>query len=373
MKNRMSGYEKWRRFLAGENVGPMVSPLCDDWTLDIPYVWPFEEPDPFPPGHGDEILSQQMAMAEVCGWDPTFLCGGGFIPSRMDVRPEYKSIPISGGNQTETRIHTPYGDLTSIVESKTSTHTVKRLIETEADLRTMAWVTRAQMEYNEDELAKDGWRRKKALRERGLMGTWFGPPVANGVTKDESLFYLEADYPDAFQELCAASFDLAMKQLEILARSGFDYLFYCVDGTEWGSPAFFRQYVQEQTRKIFARWRELGGIILWHSCGHVKAYLEMGVFNDLHPEILETLSEPPVGNVPSLKWARDKLDPRIATKGNMPLNILLQGTTDDVRADVRRIKTATAGTRHIVGLSDDLLKNTPVANAKAFVDESRKE
>ena len=372
MNKSMSPRDKWYAFLAGENVGPMVSPLCDDWTIDIPYRWPFEEPDPFPPGHGDAILSEQMAMAGVCGWDATFLCGGGFIPARKEVHPESKTTPIPGGSRTETCIHTPYGDLTSITESMTSIHTVKRLVETEEDLRRMTWVTRMQMEYDDKQIIADGWRRKEALRERGVMGTWFGPPVGNGLSQDESLFYLAADYPDAFRELSEATAQLTMKQLDLLADAGFDYLFYCVNGTDWGSPAFFDEHVRESTRKIFAHWRKRGGFILWHSCGHVKAFVEMGAFNDLMPEILETLSERPVGNVPSLQWAREKLDPKIATKGNLPLNILLQGTAEDVRADVRRIRAQTAGTRHIVGLTDDLLKNTPLANALAFVDEARK-
>lgn len=350
----------------------MVSPLCDDWALDIPYYWPYEEPDPFPPGHQHHILSQQMAMAKVCGWDATFLCGGGFIPSRADIQPTVKTSTHNGASRTETLIHTPYGDLTSIVESKTSTHTVKRLVETEEDLRRMAWLTRAQMEYDEDEIISEGRLRKNALKGRGMMGTWSGPPVGNGLAHDESMFYLSADYPEAFQELADATHELYMKQVASLGKAGFDYMFYCVDGTEWGSPDFFQQFVQEPTRQIHKRFREYGGVILWHSCGHVKRYLEMGFFNDLLPEILETLSEPPVGNVPTLKWARGLLDPRIATKGNMPLNILLQGTPEDVRADVRRIRADTAGYRHIVGLSDDLLRDTPLANALAFVDEARK-
>jgi hypothetical protein len=372
MKSELTGGEKWRLFLTGQDVGPMVSPLCDDWTIDMPYRWPFDEPDPFPPGHPDEILSQQMAMAGVCGWDATFLCGGGFIPARPEARPQTQVTPIpGGGSRVGTRYTTPYGDLTSVTESKTSMHTVKRLIETEEDLRRMTWVVRAE-EYNADEIIADGWRRKKALRGRGVMGTWYGTPIGNGLPSDETMFYLAVDYPEAFEELAAASFDLAWKQLDLLAKAGFDYLFYCVNGTEWGSPDFFRERMLERTRRLQNRWRELGGFVLWHSCGHVKAYVELGFFNDLMPEILETLSEPPVGTVPSLRWARERLDRRIATKGNMPLNILLQGTPDDVRADVRRIRSQTAGYRHIVGLSDDLLKNTPLANALAFVDEARK-
>ena len=373
MKNTLSPRDKWLRFLAGENVGPMVSPLCDDWTLDIPFYWPYEEPDPFPPGHNDRILSEQMAMAKICGWEPTFLCGGGFMPARADIRPECTNTPIENGSRTEQRIHTPYGDLTSITESKVSTHTVKRMVETEEDIRRMTWLTRAEMEFNEEEVFKDGWRRKKVIGDRGVMGTWFGPPYGRGIARDEVLFYLEADYPEAFGELGEAGLELAMKQIEALAGAGFDYLFYCCDGTDWSSPEFFLKHVMPPTRKILARWRELGGFVLWHSCGHVKKFIEMGFYNELLPEVFETVSEPPVGDVPSLRWARERLDPRIATKGNLPLNILLQGTPDDVRADVRRIRAETAGTRHIVGLTDDLLKNTPLANALAFVDEARKE
>ncbi|MCY2924025.1 MAG: hypothetical protein NT031_01050 [Planctomycetota bacterium] len=249
MKSEVTGSEKWRLFLAGQDVGPMVSPLCDDWTIDVPYRWPFPEPDPFPPGHGDAILSEQMAMAGVCGWDATFLCGGGFIPAREEARPKTKVTPMpGGGNRVENCYTTPYGDLTCITEAKT-----------------LAWVIRAEAKYNDDEIIADGWRRKKALRERGLMGTWFGPPVGNSLPSDEKVFYLASDYPEAFAEVSAAQFDLACLQVDLLAKAGFDYLFYCVNGTEWGSPSFFRDHMQEPTRKLFKRWHDQGGVVLWHS------------------------------------------------------------------------------------------------------------
>ncbi len=54
---------------------------------------------------------------------------------------------------------------------------------------------------------------------------------------------------------------------------------------------------------------------------------------------------------------------------NVPLNVLLEGTPDDVRRAVARVKDETRGWRHIVGLSDDLLHATPLANALAFVEE----
>ena len=367
-----SARERWLAAVKGENVGPMVSPLCDDWALDIPYTWPFEEPDPFPPGHPTHSLSQQMAMAGFCGWDPTFLAGVAFPPQNSAVNGETTSRAVGDVTRHEYRVQTPYGDLTNVWESSVSNHTIKALLADEADYRRMAWLTQQQMDYDEATPIAEGKVLRHAIGDRGVLGVWFSPPIDGSVNGDEKFYHL-ADYPDAVSELWQAQKALAFKKLETYRAAGYDYLFYCVSGTEWGSPDYFQQYVLEDTREILRRWRALGGFILWHSCGLIKTFVERGFYNDpgLRPEIFETMSEPPVGDLPSLKWARERLDPSIITKGNMPLNILLNGTPEDVRADVRRIKSETAGCRHVVGLSDDVLRSTPLANCRAFVEEGK--
>jgi hypothetical protein len=312
-----------------------------------------------------------MAMAAICGWDPTFLCAVDMTPRRTDIRPEHRTTKVDGASHTETRIPTPYGDLIAISECKTTSRTLKPFLETREDYRRMAWLVRAETDYDEDTAIAQGQRLRAAIGDRGVMGIWFGPP-AMGRLQTDTMFYHLADWPDALDELHQANRDLVFKQLGTLHKAGYDYLFYCVNGTEWISPGFYRDRIREDTREIFRRWRGLGGFILWHSCGHMKRFIEDGYYNDLRPEILETCSEPPVGNLPSLKWARDRIHPDVITKGNMALNILLQGTEDDVRREVRRIRSETAGYRHVVGLSDDILKNTPLCNARALADEARR-
>lgn len=368
----LTARDKWFALLSGQDVGPMVSPLCDDWSLDIPYRWPFPEPDPFPPGHRAHILSQQMAMAGVCGWEPTLLCGIDFPARHPDLAGETKSTPIPDGTRYDQRIATPYGDLTSTWEASVTTHVLKHLLATPEDYKRMAWLTRQQANYDESVSVAQGCELRKGIGDRGVLGVWFGPPIEGSVNSDEKFFHL-VDFPEAVDELYQAQKDLALKKIETYRRAGYDYLFYCVSGTEWGSPDYFRQYVLEDTREIFRRWRDLGGFILWHSCGRIKAFVEQGFYNEpgLRPEIFETLSVPPVGDLPSLRWARERLDRDIITKGNLPLNILLQGTPEEVREGVRQIKAETAGYRHIVGLSDDVLHGTPLANAKAYVEEAR--
>ena len=345
--------EKWFHFLDGEDVGQVVSPLCDDWSLNVPYHWSYDEPDPFPPGSRHHIVSQQMAMAGICGWDPTLLA----------------AVPFEAKNKD---IQTPYGDLVSIVDHSTADYIVKSWLDSEDDYRRAIWLTQQQMDYDEDLAIQEGKIIRQGVGEKGVLGTWFGPPIVNMQNREE-IFYHLVDWPDLFDELHAVTAELTFKKLDTLRNAGFDYLFYCVSGTEWISPNFYRKYIQENTRKIINHWQSLGGFILWHSCGHLKKFIEEGFYNELKPDILETLSIPPVGNLPSLRWARERLDPDIITKGNISLEVMLNGTEDDVRSEVRKVKEETLGYRHIIGLSDDVFHNTPLANCLAFVDEARKQ
>lgn len=371
MSQNYSMREKWFYFLNGEDVGQMVSPLCDDWSLNIPYHWPYNDADPFPPGSKYHGVSQQMAMAGVCGWDPTFLAAVEFQPKNKDILPETKSKTTDGRTRIEARIQTPYGDLTSVTERLTSAHTVKAWLENEDDLRKAIWLTRQQADYDEDMAIKEGAYIRKGIGDRGVLGTWFGPPIVNLQNREE-IFYHMVDWPCLFEELHAVTSELAFKKIDTLRKAGFDYLFYCVSGTEWISPDFFRKYILENTRQIFARWRGQGGFILWHSCGHLKTFINEGFYNELKPEIFETLSVPPVGDLPSLGWALKRLSPDIITKGNIPLDVLLNGTEDEVRFCVQKVKEETQGYQHIIGLSDDILHNTPLKNCLAMVDQARR-
>jgi hypothetical protein len=367
----LTGREKWELFLANRDVPTLVSPLCDDWALDIPYHWPYDDrPDPFPPGHAFHALSQQMAMAGVCKWDPTFLASVPFEPLDPAIKGKTKVTKSGNVTRTESVIETPYGELTAVTEQGQSQHVAKSLLATEEDYRRMTWLTRQQMKYDVEAAIAAGQAQRKAVGNKGMLGTWANPPISSAVDHDQMFFHLY-DWPDAVEELRQAQRELMLARLKTLRDAGYDYLFYVVEGTEWLSPDFLTKFVLEDTREMFRAWRELGGFILWHSCGRVKLLIESGFYNQLKPDVFETITEAPVGNVPSMAWARHRLDPAIATKGNVPLELMLLGTPEQVREQVRRVRNQTRGSRHIMGLSDDILHNTPLANALAFVEESR--
>jgi len=83
--------------------------------------------------------------------------------------------------------------------------------------------------------------------------------------------------------------------------------------------------------------------------------------------VLETFAPPPTGDITDLRWARERVDPEITTKGNLDIGLLREGTPDEVAQATRDIVEATAGYRHWVGTGDAVLGGTPVENMWAMV------
>jgi uroporphyrinogen decarboxylase len=78
-------------------------------------------------------------------------------------------------------------------------------------------------------------------------------------------------------------------------------------------------------------------------------------------------------DVLSIDWnadlaeARRELDSRVALQGNVDPTILL-GPIERIRAAARKAVEKTGGVGHILNLGHGILPNTPVENAKAFVE-----
>jgi len=365
----MTGREKWAAFLAGRDVGPMVCPLCDKWGAgDIEYKWRGPDPEPFAGDDGRRNFRGQIMMAKTFNWDPLFYAAINFQPMDGDLAPVVEKSVKGDKNYTVTRIRTPHGELTRVEEDNgLTTRCLKDYLDDEPDYEKMLWLDEQIIDFDREAALEEGRKFREAVGDLGMLGTWVSPSAM--MLEISSLYYHIMDYPEAFKALREARRALSRKRLEIYREAGFDFMFYCVPGTDAISPGFFREWLEEETRDTIAWWRSTGGFTLWHGCGHVKAFVEQGTFDDMKPEVMETLSEPPVGNIPSLSWARERIGAGIITKGNIPLDVLLEGSMGDVRAEVRRVKRETAGWRHIIGLSDNILNGTPQANLHAFVDE----
>lgn len=366
------GKAKWEAFLRGEDAGAMIAPLVDRWCLDTPYFWPYDTPEPFQNMPQYHSFREQLAMAAVCGYDPLFYVAPPFVYTH-NIETKIRRFMEKDRQIIETWTETPYGKLLSIGETTLEgVHRYRKpAIEDEDDYRKYIWMVKQERLLDKDQSIDEGRNLLACVRDMGMTGTWWAPPEIAGLPF-ENAFYHMMDYPDTYREAIQVRFETDLSKLETLKRMGFDFLFYIVPGTEIYSPAIFEEFVLPYTEIIFKHWRSLGGFIVWHSCGHVTEFIRRGYYERFMPEIFETLSERPEGDLVSLKWARERLNPRIATKGNIRLPLIRDGKEEELRAQVVRVLKETKGYRHIVGGSDNIMQGTPVENFRILVDEAHR-
>jgi len=365
--------DRWMRFLHESDSGFMVSPLVDGWFLDQPFYWPYDHDLPLPLNGSTRAVVEQIAAAGICGYDPLFMISAEWIYDHP--LPESVYVHANGGkNYTNRRIETPLGCLTSLFVqdlAQKASYMDQGLIKAVQDYPAYRWYIQERANYNRQASIQATRKTIDIVRRYGPAGISI---LAPGIVQDiqiNDIFLHVQDYEDEYDEVFSLQQALLLDQLEIFREMGIDFLFCAVPGTELSSPTLFEKYFLGSCREIISKWQELGGFFVWHTCGFARTYVEKGYYNQLGMNILETLSETPVGDIPSLQWARSKLDPRIITKGNLDLSLLKSGPPDEIREAVRAIKRQCGQGRHIIAGTDDILQGTPAEHIRVMVEEAR--
>jgi hypothetical protein len=179
---------------------------------------------------------------------------------------------------------------------------------------------------------------------------------------------LAQDQPVFFQRLMDKILALDLKLQDAVAAGGADFVFLGGPGSEMISPSYYRDYLIPYSKIVTAEARRRGLLVYTHICSPVQPFLDLGFYNEMGLDLFETLSPPPVGNVQSLAEAMTKLDPAICTRGNLGLDVLLNGTPEDVRRGTETILRETAGRKHLVAAGDYLFYATPEANIAAMAE-----
>lgn len=140
-------------------------------------------------------------------------------------------------------------------------------------------------------------------------------------------------------------------------------------GLELLSPRIFDEaiipFVRETTDFIHSK----GAFTNYHICGHSHQLLKSGRINAMKPTWFETFSNPPCGDNVNLKDSLKYLDNTIISKGNLPLELLRNGTTEDIHNAVKNIIAQSSHRRHVIGQGDaTILSGTPIDNIHAYLD-----
>lgn len=172
---------------------------------------------------------------------------------------------------------------------------------------------------------------------------------------------------EGYRSLCDRILELNLALCRAVIGAGADFIFLGGPGRELMSPLLYETFMVPDSQKISAAVHDAGGMVYSHICSPIQPFLDMGYYGQMGIDLFETLSPPPVGNVTSLADARKYLPEDMCTRGNIGLDVLLNGSVEDVQRGTLEIIEATEGHKHFVAASDYLFYNIPFENVRAVV------
>ena len=184
---------------------------------------------------------------------------------------------------------------------------------------------------------------------------------------DMPLFFM--DWPERFIKSIKKVHAANMALMEALVNIGVEIVFTGSAGLELLSPNIFTEAIVPFQREFNDHARSLGCHSSYHICGHSRQLIEDKIIDQIKPTIFETCSTTPCGDNKSLSDAVNEIDEEIITKGNLPLELLRNGSPDHIAELVHQIYNETKQRRHIIGQGDaTILDGTPPENIRAFLE-----
>jgi len=196
--------------------------------------------------------------------------------------------------------------------------------------------------------------------------------TCNLFMSSETSFYLLADCPDRLEKL----FELeALRSATVTgwaAQAGADVILGAINGLELYSPDIYRRYFIPQARTLYETAHRLGLRAWTHTCGRMNRLIEEDTYRQMGPDILESLSHAPLGDVDDLRRARQKLGPDIVTRGAVNVSLFYDRNLMYIRERTQTVLAETRGFRHMIGDTNDSFPPYPKENLLALIDEVEK-
>ena len=190
---------------------------------------------------------------------------------------------------------------------------------------------------------------------------------AYGLVSIPTLLESMVTNPSLVGELLEKITDYKLEVTRNLLSMDFDAM-HCGDdlGTQLGpffSPRLFRALLKPCYRRLWRVWKDAGKFVMLHSCGRVMEFLPDLV--EIGLDVLEPVQ--PCNDLESLK---KQYGDRLTFWGGIDTQRLLPfGTPTEVRAGAARtIRTLGKGGGHIIGPSQEIMKDVPLENVIALLE-----
>jgi len=318
----------------------------------------------------DVTTDELLDVADLCGFDPILRLGSDLLWAPVEsLRVETKTEQNGETRRHTSRFSCPAGEVELVAEEprKTSATCTKDGTRSEDLYEVIEW-------YIREILDNANVMREQAVKLAGKYGgeaclcTGWMTPFELSFLAYPHIITLYLDNRERHHELMELQMELISLILDVTAKAGFDGYHTAGPPIELIGDKLYDEVATSYLERIREIAHEKGMWFSFHNCGHIRRLLEKGTYNRVMPDMFETLAPPPMGELDDLRWAREKFDSAICTRGNFDLEFLKTGDPRDISARSAEILRETSGYRHIVGTADEILSGTPVENVQAMVE-----
>ena len=282
-----------------------------------------------------------------------------------------------------TTIRTPAGTMNEVFVTPVGAPAcwVEHLVKSEADFPALVYlVEHAARAVLDDERVRTRLvaRFKREIERWPAWMTFsatLGIPAfnltCNMYMDPANAFYLLHDQTAEMERLFELEAQVAAVAVACAAEAGADFVRGAINGLEIYSPQIYRNYFVPQARALHDEAHKHGLKAWVHTCGHMQKLIDMGVYEDMAVDVLESLSAPPLGTVADLAAARRRLGGAVVTRGAVNVSDFYDSDLAHIRLRTREVLAATRGYRHMIGDTNDSFPPYPRDNIMALVEEVR--
>lgn len=317
----------------------------------------------------------------ITNWNPRpvtdrYTCEERFLCSDYPVEIETRKETVGEFERTTRVCHTPQGDLCSVTQVAANVHTtwqVEHWCKTPADVDKALSVPYQPARYDASDLA----RVHTELGENGLVMASIGDPayLAADLMSFQDYLLWAAQETDHFARTVAILAERVMenlrRQLDVCVLD-----LYRIVGPEYFtppylSPAMFQRFVVPQVTEMTRLIHSRGGKVRLHCHGKIGRVLDMIL--DTGCDGIDPCEPPPDGDIELNEVKRRCQARNVSVWGNIELQLLERGTTDEVRAEVRKIMNQAKDGGGFVLMPTAAPINLPLAatteaNYRAFIE-----
>jgi len=221
-----------------------------------------------------------------------------------------------------------------------------------------------------------GWEdtRQQLLAERGdkltVVGFGYGLFESGWIIRGYEEFFTDLlTEPNFAHGLLDVMLERQLELVDALLELPCDAIIFADDyGDQRGvtmGPPLWREYVKPRLAKLYQRVHDKGKMTFHHSCGSVFDII--GDLIDIGLDVLQSLQPEamPVYEIKKRFGKNIRLWGGVGTQHLLPF-----GTPKEIRDEVKRMKKELgAGGGYVLSSSKPIMKEVPVENAAAFLEE----